>query len=72
MCFSAPKPPPVPPPDPALEAQKQAQFNDNAAKLADEKAAATDAARAKAYGFYGTRSLLGSNTAGFLTPAPKA
>jgi hypothetical protein len=71
MCFSAPKPPPVPAPDPAIEAQKQAQFEQNAAKMASEKDAQTDTSRAKAYGFYGTRSLLGSNTAGFLTPASK-
>jgi len=71
MCFSAPKPPPVPPPDPAIEAQKQAQFEQNAAKLASEKDSQTELAKSKAYGFYGTRSLLGSNTGGFLSPASK-
>jgi hypothetical protein len=66
MCFSAPKPPPPPAPDPAVEAQKQASFEASAAKLAAEKDSSTDASRARAYGFYGTRSMLGQNAGGNL------
>lgn len=69
MCFKMQKPPKVPGPDPQVEAQKFAQFQTNADALAREKAALTSDAVAKAYGFYGTRSLLaGSGTQSFLRP----
>lgn len=66
MCFSSPKPPSVPPPDPAIEEQKKAQFEENAARLTEQKNKAVDDARARANGFAYYRSLLGTSPAGSL------
>lgn len=65
MCFGGPKdPPPPPPPDASLEAQKYASFKDTNDRLAKEKDAAMSDQRAKVYGLFGQRSLLGTPQAG--------